>query len=289
MNKNSLMTTAKAFRRSRALIEKLEDRILLSAEPLLQQNKPESDDTGLAENFQLEALPDTRTPTSLQDFQLKPTLLSLARGGAGVSQNPALSWGVDGSLLNLNQSLLNLVLDLGAGDDQVTLSQQADGRMKLSGDSIYDLVFTKPTHLLGLIGGKGLDSIQVEQADLGTASLHIEAERINLGAGSSVQSAGDVILKGWAELSQAGSSSVDLEVTASVDVAGSIVASGDVVLESRVKVQTDIAGSGPLATQSLDLASVAATHVAGSAAITAGTECDTGRSGQPAAPQTERV
>jgi hypothetical protein len=30
----------------------------------------------------------------------------------------------------LNQSLLNLVLDLGAGDDQVTLSQQADGRMK---------------------------------------------------------------------------------------------------------------------------------------------------------------
>ncbi len=50
----------------------------------------------------------------------------------------------------------------------------AECRMKLSGDSIYDLVFTKPTHLLGLIGGNGLDRIEVGQADPGTASLHIE-------------------------------------------------------------------------------------------------------------------
>lgn len=93
MNNNNLLVTQKAFRRGRALIEKLEDRILLSAEPLLQQNKPETDEAGLAENFRLEALPDTRTPTSLQDFELKPTLLNLAKTGAGVSQNPALSWG----------------------------------------------------------------------------------------------------------------------------------------------------------------------------------------------------
>jgi len=202
MNNNNLIVTRKAFRRGRALIEKLEDRILLSAEPLLQQNKPETDDAGLAENLQLVAAPDTRIPTSLKDFELKPVLLNLAQAGGGVSQHPSLSWGVEDSLLDLNESLRNLVIDLGDKNDEVILTEQSDGRMKLSGDSIYDLVFTKPTHLLGLIGGGGIDRIEVQQADLGTASLHIEAERIELGAGSRVVSGGDILLKGWTQLNQ---------------------------------------------------------------------------------------
>ncbi|MGI9213061.1 MAG: beta strand repeat-containing protein, partial [Methylococcaceae bacterium] len=269
MNKNDLMIAPRAFRRSRALLEKLEDRILLSAEPLLQQNKPEGDDGGLAEHLLLEALPDTRTATSQQDFQLKPTLLNLAKNGAGVGQSALLSWGVEGSLLNLNENLLNLVLDLGAGDNEVTLSQQDDGRMKLSGDSIYDLVFTKPTHLLGLIGGNGLDSIHIGQADLGAASFHVEAEHIDLGVNSRVISGGDIILKAWASLDEQSTRSLDLEASASLSVAGKLVASGDVVLESKITAQADITGTGP-AIQSLDLNSAASTQVTGSARIEAG-------------------
>jgi len=102
MNNKTLMTTPSAFRRNRAQLEKLEDRILLSAEPLLQQNKPDVDTVLSAENLQLDALPDTRTPVSQDDFQLKPTLIDLAKDGAGVSQSDLLSWGTPGSLMNLN-------------------------------------------------------------------------------------------------------------------------------------------------------------------------------------------
>ena len=150
----------RAFRNNRAHVEKLEDRILLSAEALIQQQS--SDDN---KDVQLPAVDSVSLAVkslfenSLELNQLAPaaTKIDLSKiGSAGAAQNSALTWNETDKVLNLNERMLDLVLNLGSGANDVILTTLADGKLRLSGDSIQDIVFAQPTHLLGISGGSRL-------------------------------------------------------------------------------------------------------------------------------------
>ena len=198
------------------------------------------------------------------------TVLDLDRDGAGAGQNAQLAWETAGSLLSLNQSLLNLVLDLGDGDDQVVLSEEADGRLRLSGDSIYDLVFAKPTNILGLVGGRGLDRVVIGQANLGDASLYVEAELIGLGAGARVETGGDLVLRAQSSrVETSRGNDIDIELRASVQLDGTVIAAGDVVLEAFVKTDARIDASSVAVDSTLASDTEALVLIGGDAHVTA--------------------
>jgi len=119
-----------AWARNRANVERLEDRVLLSAEPMVQQSRPELEESIEAANVTLEIGARQSDLPTIDDFSAGATRIDLTRGA---TQNAQLASG-GGKLLELNNPLASLIIDLGAGDDQVQLSQQSDGRLKLSGD-----------------------------------------------------------------------------------------------------------------------------------------------------------
>ena len=120
-----------AWARSRAQVERLEARVLLSAEPMLQQSRPDTDAPIAAGNVTLEVAPRESDLLEIADIAQGSTRIDLTKAGRGAGQSSQLAG--SGDLLTLNASLASLVLDLGAGDDQVVLTQQPDGKLKLSG------------------------------------------------------------------------------------------------------------------------------------------------------------
>lgn len=136
-----------AYARSRAQVERLEDRVLLSAEPKLQQTRPDSAKDVSADNVTLNAVERKTVEVDLAQFEPSATVIDLSKGA---SQNSRL-FGA-GDLLALSGQVDNLIIDLSAADNKVTLATEADGRLRVTADSLYDLVFAKPTGLLAIRG-----------------------------------------------------------------------------------------------------------------------------------------
>ena len=142
---------------ARERVERLEDRILLSAQPLLLA----ASDPGAAGAVEIVAVDQAQAhPSQASQLDALAGFATFIDLGKGAAQNPALlADAADPSLLRLNDQLTALVLDLGSGNNAAVLSSAGDGKLRLSGPSFNDIVFARPTVLLGIRGGSGVDSL----------------------------------------------------------------------------------------------------------------------------------
>lgn len=234
-----------AFRRSRSTVERLEDRILLSAEPLIQFNRADGEQPLVVENLAYSANKRMADPLDLEAISSIATLIDLTRPQS--QQNSKLNWtGSTSSLLKLNSQLQALVLDLGDGDSQMSLSNDANGMLRLSstdGPSPYEFVFAKPSSILGIRGEGGLDRLIIDNVDLGATSLSVDAESISIPSTSTLTGQSNVLLMARhsfaGDLGQLTLGADDLELSASIDVAGTLQVVGNVVLAAQVSVELE--------------------------------------------------
>ena len=234
-----------AFRRIRSTVERLEDRILLSAEPLVQFNRADADQPLVVENLEHSANKRMADPLDLEAISSIATLIDLTRPQS--QQNSKLNWtGSTSSLLKLNSQLQALVLDLGDGDSQMSLSNDANGMLRLSsmdGPSPYEFVFAKPSSILGIRGEGGLDRLIIDNVDLGATSLSVDAESISIPSTSTLTGQSNVLLMARdsfaGDLGQLTIGADDLELSASIDVAGTLQVVGNVVLAAQVSVELE--------------------------------------------------
>lgn len=77
-----------AYARSRAQVERLEDRVLLSAEPMLQQTRPDTAKDVSADNVTLNTVERKTVEVDLAQFEPSATVIDLSKGA---SQNSRLS------------------------------------------------------------------------------------------------------------------------------------------------------------------------------------------------------
>jgi len=254
-----------AWARNRANVERLEDRVLLSAEPMVQQSRPELEESIEAANVTLEIGARQSDLPTIDDFSAGATRIDLTRGA---TQNAQLASG-GGKLLELNNPLASLIIDLGAGDDQVQLSQQSDGRLKLSGGSdLYELVFAKPTSVLAIRGLDGVDKVTLDSLSLDAASLMVEGESISLAGGKSLTVGGDVQLRAEDRL-EADELDDPAELKASVVIDGTIRSGGSVVLQSLVSANIALDSTGVLANLDLEASTSAISRIGATALIQA--------------------
>ncbi len=239
MKKSKFRSKISALRTDRAQVEKLEDRVLLSADPLLQQSRPDESLPLAVDNLVLEVAAPQAGRLDLSGISAYATVIDLSLDGAGAQQDAALS-ALGADLLSLNRSMSSLVLDLGDSDDQVVLNTTEDGRLRLSGASIRDLVFDKPTSLLGLLGSGGHDRVLLQGVDLGQASLQVEAEQIELPEGALLVGGGDLLLTALASYGGTGAGVESLALSAGVMLDGQVQVAGDVVLKASVQVALEV-------------------------------------------------
>jgi hypothetical protein len=178
----------------------------------------------------------------------------------------------DPRLMALNASLQNLVIDLGAADDRVVLLQQDDGRLRLvsedrSSAGLYDLVFARPSATLAIRGAGGADQVILDSADLGQASLFVEAESIRLDRGERLTTGGSVILRAQAHLG----STEDETVTqaAEIEIDGAVDIGGEFVLDAWVATDVVLSGEVPLAMTDLSVQTRALSWIGPEAVIRA--------------------
>jgi hypothetical protein len=135
----------------------------------------------------------------------------------------------------------------------VSLSDEGNGMLRLAsqnGSSIYDLVFAKPTSILGIRGAAGLDRLVLNNVDLGSTSLSMDFESISIPQEAKITSQNQVLLAAKSsfsgDLGQLTIGSDQLDLTASIDVAGTLEVKGNVVLAAQVTVdlQQDVALTG---------------------------------------------
>ena len=79
-----------AFRRIRSTVERLEDRILLSAEPLVQFNRVDADQPLVVENLEHSAQKRAADPLDLSTISSIATLIDLTRPQS--QQSSKLNW-----------------------------------------------------------------------------------------------------------------------------------------------------------------------------------------------------
>ena len=240
-----------AFRRSRSTVERLEDRILLSAEPLVQFNRVDSEQALVVENLAHQVDPRPLDSLDITTISSIASLIDLTRPQA--QQNSKFNWaGSTSSLLKLNSQLSALVLDLGEGASQMSLSNDGNGMLRLSrldgqaaqaGENPYDFVFAKPTSILGIRGEGGIDRLIIDNVDLGSTSLSVDVEAIDIPSTSTLTGQNNVLLMARdsfaGELGQLTIGADDLELSASIDVAGSVQVVGNVVLAAQVSVELE--------------------------------------------------
>lgn len=232
-----------AFRRSRSAVERLEDRILLSAEPLVQFNRVDGEQPLAVENMEYSAQKKMADPLDMTAISSIASLIDLTKPQS--QQNAKFNWtGSTSSLLKLNSQLSAVVLDLGDGDTQAMLSNEGNGMLRLSrlgGDAMYDIVFAKPTSILGVRGEGGIDRLLLDNVDLGSTNLSVDMEQIELPSTSAVTGQSNILLMARnsfaGDLGPAMVGSDDLNLASSVDVAGSIQVAGNVVLAAEVSVE----------------------------------------------------
>jgi hypothetical protein len=217
-----------AYARSRAQVERLEDRVLLSAEPMLQQTRPDTGKEISADNVSLNAVERKTIEVDLAQFEPSATIVDLTKGA---SQNSRLSGA--GDLLSLSGEVRNLIVDLSATDNKVTLGTEPDGRLRVTADGLYDLLFAKPTGLFAIRGQGGADQVVVKTADLGEAMLVVESETIEVSEGAVVKAAAGVHLIADASVSGTPTASTSGKVTAAVSVNGTVQTKGDLLVAAN--------------------------------------------------------
>ncbi|MBU6188741.1 MAG: LEPR-XLL domain-containing protein, partial [Betaproteobacteria bacterium] len=255
-----------AWARSRAHVERLEDRVLLSAEPMIQQSRPEAEEPLAAANVVIEVGDRTSDLPTIADISQGAIRVDLTRGAT--QSNQLQSGG--GKVLELNSAPTNLLIDLGAGDDEVLLSQQPDGRLKLSGSSeLYELIFAKPTGALGIRGLDGVDKVTFDSLSLDTAALLVESESILLPAGKTLQVGGNVLLKAQQLLEADELEDDTVALNTSVIIDGTVRSGGAVMLESVVGAQVGLESTGVIANLDIEASTSAIARVGGSALIEA--------------------
>ena len=260
-----------ALKKTRVQLEKLEDRVLLSAEPLVQLRS--SDQPLVAEQVAFDLL-ERQAPLAAHNLNelvqsKKATVIQLKKG---IEQDSRLQWAdpSNNDLMKLSESVNQLVLDLGVGADQVRLSSTAEGMLRLSGEGIYDLLFAAPTQLVGLRGGSGVDQVLLENLNLGGVDMVVEAETIRLEQGKTLEGQGNYFLRGHDLLEETARVDISRELSANVRIDGIIKTSGSVVLDALAATQLRTAGSGESATVDLGLKSTAQAWVGSQAIVTAG-------------------
>lgn len=263
-----------SYRQEPARLERLEPRILLSADPILVPTLSTSDTERVVAQADLEI-----NLAALQR-QLRgedPDAIKLDRDGPGAGQIAQLVSGA-GDTLQINEQLAELTFVLGDGNNQAMLTQEEDGFFKLSGTDMFSVLFRAPTGSLTISGGEGIDAITLNDLDLGEASLRIDGESITLAANSTVQTLGDVSLLAVDQVSGAVTSETDGSIlNAYVGIAGNLLAAGDVRLgataQSNFSQTADDGGSlqalADLGT--FDLSAQAHIEIDGAAKISAGT------------------
>ena len=201
----------------------------MSAQPILLA--PAADATAAA---QIVAVDHTQIHSSAQsELDALAGFATFIDLGQGAKQNAALSADAsDPSLLRLNDELTALVLDLGTGNNAAVLSSAGDGKLRLSGETFNDIVFTRPTVLLGIRGGGGVDSLVIQSVDVG--SLVVEAESISLASGQTLTASEEVTLLASAAAQQSQGTSATLDLMARVSIEGSIQAGAQVTLDASV-------------------------------------------------------
>ena len=234
-----------AFRRIRSTVERLEDRILLSAEPLIAFNRADGDQPLVVENLEHSANKRTADPLDLEAISSIATLIDLTRPQS--QQSSKLNWvGSTSSLLKLNSQLQALILDLGDSDSQMSLSNDGNGMLRLSsmdGPTPYEFVFAKPSSILGIRGEGGIDRLIIDNVDLGTTSLSVDVESISIPSTSTLTGQNNLLLMARdsfaGDLGQLTLGADDLELSASIDVAGTVQVVGNVVLAAQVSVELE--------------------------------------------------
>ncbi|WP_130471571.1 LEPR-XLL domain-containing protein, partial [Candidatus Magnetaquicoccus inordinatus] len=257
-----------SLKRTRVQLEKLEDRILMSADPLLQL-KTSQDQPLTSENVPFDLLQIQAGDKSFNLDSLivnnKATVIDLSKGA---SQNSRLT-SINGDLMQLSSALGSLVLDLGANANNVTLTQPEAGMLRISGDNITDLLFAVPTELVGLRGGSGVDKVLLENLDLGLSDLVVEAESIELDAGFTLNTQGNAVLKGYSSLSSKSEEGMSIDVDGFVGFYGSAHIGGQLILDAQVAVDAQIRRSGVEGSVDLDLSSSAVAEIGQYATIAA--------------------
>ncbi len=240
--------------------------MLLSAEPMIQQSRPEAEEPLAAANVVIEVGDRTSDLPTIADISQGAIRVDLTRGAT--QSNQLQSGG--GKVLELNSAPTNLLIDLGAGDDEVLLSQQPDGRLKLSGSSeLYELIFAKPTGALGIRGLDGVDKVTFDSLSLDTAALLVESESILLPAGKTLQVGGNVLLKAQQLLEADELEDDTVALNTSVIVDGTVRSGGAVMLESVVGAQVGLESTGVIVNLDIEASTSAIARVGGSALIEA--------------------
>ena len=217
---------------SRERVVRLEDRILLSAQPLLVADT-ESGAAGAVETVTVDPTQvRTLQPSAFDALAGVATFIDL---GQGAQQSALLTADAsDPSLLRLNDQLMFLVLDLGSGNNAAVLSSAGDDQLRLSGASFNDIVFKRPGALLGIRGGGGVDSLRIDSVDLGAGALEVETETIVLASGQTLSAGEGVSLRASASAQKAQTGSAALDLLAQVRIEGAIHAGGQVTLDASV-------------------------------------------------------
>ncbi|MFM8555520.1 MAG: beta strand repeat-containing protein, partial [Betaproteobacteria bacterium] len=255
-----------AWARSRAQVERLEDRVLLSAEPMVQQSRPETEEPITAANVTIEVGDRTSSLPTLADIAQGAIRIDLTKGA---SQSNQLQSG-DGKILELNSAPANLLIDLGVGDDEVLLSEQPDGRLKLSASSnLYELIFAKPTGALGIRGLDGVDKVTLDSLSLDTAALLVESESITLPAGKTLKVGGNVLLKAEQRLEADELDDDAVSLSTSVVVDGTVRSGGAVMLESVVGAKVALESTGVIANLDIEASTSAIARIGRGAVIEA--------------------
>jgi hypothetical protein len=270
-NKRPLPNPPFELRKTRVQLEKLEERLLLSAEPLLQVSKPLQGKALTVDNVQLDlrkvepidSIKDVLTEANLQAAQV----IDLSRG---IEQNSSLlSWGDQATgLMKLNQDLGSLVLDMGSGEGSVKVTQDEQGRIHVDSEgSLYDLVFAKPTAVLSIRGGAGFDKVVLDSFSM-AGGLQIEAETIELLRDEVVTVDGDVLLQAYSRITQTPDAS-DAQALAStlVDVQGTLLSKGLITLEARSWVDLQVLRNGSSADLSLKASADATARLGHSSSV----------------------
>jgi cell division protein FtsL len=217
---------------ARERVERLEDRILLSAQPLLVADS-EPGAAGAVETVTLDPT-QARSPQP-SGFDALADIATFIHLGQGAQQSALLTADAsDPSLLRLNDQLMILVLDLGSGNNAAVLSSVGDDQLRLSGASFNDIVFKRPGALLGIRGGAGVDSLRIDSVDIGAGSLEVETETMVLALGQSLSAGEGVPLRASASAQQVQSGSAALDLLARVSIEGSIRAGGQVTIDATV-------------------------------------------------------
>lgn len=283
----------------RSKVERLEDRILLSADPgtdeapvlpplTMQQSivVDETEDNAETPASSTDASPDEPADQADgSDAETAETVLTADTGpdadvaaaltvvqesisidlSQDVSQHERLtaeSW-QDEALLWLDDAVSDLTINLGVSADSDVMLRQADDVMLwLSGASFNDMVFARPAESLTIDGLSGSHRVQIESLDLGNASFVLNAERITVAAGDVMTSAADISLNARYDFFTDHGSSIKVEGNPEVRVDGEIRTAGALDLSATATAVVDLSEHPSVDTLNWSLDSDLSAHVA---------------------------